>query len=400
MVTSDLKTTFHRNYGLRSRRAVYYRKDFLDYCLMIAVSAGVVRISYGAGIMSAAGLILCLLMLVMFVVRHGVEFRVPAVLRRPEELLYMFLYKIQNLKPMFAAAVVLLVLENLIIGRTPGLPHHTSQMRIAALWLFYGHFVGITLYRTVILYAHCGKRELIREVLMQTPWQRVIKPASNIMVEIVHAYCTGLITHIIMIAPWFLLITNLKSSLVLLPLVCILDAAIHVRWMIGYNRWYYRDHWLGHNAELDFLYLHGTHHDAIPSGLIAVSENGLLEGFLRFSFGWPTPFYSPVICFLISTYDVKNDIDMHQYIPGIFPRLPKVVMQGFQHSTHHYGPIEPYSVGAKVDQPNFPEELRKKLSWVPEGIKNSAKLDEELDGFEWDNPTYRKILSLFDKYQS
>jgi len=184
-----------------------------------------------------------------------------------------------------------------------------------------------------------------------------------------------------------------------LPFTCLIDAAIHLKWMSGYNKWYYRDHWLGHNAELDFVYLHGTHHDAIPSGLIAVSENGLLEGFLRFCLGWPTPFYNPVMCFLISSYDIKTDIDMHQYIPGIFPKLPNLVIQGFQHSTHHYGPIEPYGIGARLDQPCFSEEFRKKMARVPEGIKNSAKLDEALTGFEWDNPTYRMILGLFEKYQ-
>ena len=35
---------------------------------------------------------------------------------------------------------------------------------------------------------------------------------------------------------------------------------------------------------------------------------------------------------------------------------------------------------------------------VVPGEGNAIKLDEDLTGFKWDNPNYRKILSIYDKY--
>jgi hypothetical protein len=293
----------------------------------------------------------------------------------------------------------LLLLENFLIGKTPNLPHHVELMRKIALYLFYFHLVSISLFRTAILIDHLAKKELVREVLMQTPWRRVIREKTNITLEIVHAYCTGLLTHIVLIAPWYLVITHARFSVVFMAMVCAINVVVHLRWAKGFNAWFYRDHWLGHNSEWEFIFLHGTHHDAIPSGLIAVAENGFLEGFLRFSMGSPVAFYNPVISFLIYTSDVKSDIELHQYIPGVYPRLGRAVMETFQHARHHYGPLEPYGIAIKVDQPDSSEDYTKMFPGLPNELRNSAQLDEELTGFKWDNPTYRNILSLWDKYQ-
>jgi hypothetical protein len=71
-----------------------------------------------------------------------------------------------------------------------------------------------------------------------------------------------------------------------------------------------------------------------------------------------------------------------------------------QHSTHHYGSIEPYSFGIKVDQPELPERYRNLFAGMPDTLKNSAKLDEELTGFKWDNPTHRRTINLYDQYHA
>jgi hypothetical protein len=391
---------FHQLYGQRKPKTIYYKRDFLDYVVMVLLSATALTASYGVRHpMSIAGLALCAFVLATFITRHGVELSVPVVLRRPQDVLFMLVYKIRNLKPAYLLALGLLLLENIAIAATPNLPHHVQWIRTAALYLFYIHFFSITVFRTVILVDHLRKRELVREVLMQTAWRKAVNEKTNVTLEVLHAYATGLLTHIIQIAPMYLVIRYANFSLVFLPVIIALDIVIHVTWMQGYNRWFYRDHWLGHNSELEFIYLHGTHHDAIPSALIAVAENGFLEGFLRFTIGWPVPFYNPLFSLLVMTYDVQMDIVLHQYIPGIYPRLSKKILEVFQHSTHHYGPIEPYSVGVKVDQPGIAEDFKKSFNRIPEGIRNSAKLDEELTGFKWDNPTYRLILSLYDRYQ-
>ncbi len=390
---------FHKLYGTRQPRAVYYKRDFLDYVLMIALSGLVVVLTYGfRHVMSIVGVALCAFVLAMFVVRHGIELRFPVILRRPQDVLSMFVYKLQNLSLPYLIALGLLLLENVLIAATPNLSHHVETMRNVALWLFYVHFLAITAFRTVILIDHLRKKEMVRDVLMQTAWKRVIDEKTNITLEIVHAYCTGLLTHIILIAPWYLVIGYSKFSLIFLPVVCVIDVVIHLKWMKAINAWFYRDHWLGHNSEFEFVFLHGTHHDAIPSAMIAVAENGLLEGFLRLSMGTPVSFYNPVMSFLITTLEVKMDMEAHQYIPGVHPRLPMKVMEVSQHSTHHYGSIEPYSFGIKVDQAGATEEYQKLFSGLPDELRNSAKLDEELTGFKWDNPTHRRTMSLYDKY--
>ena len=391
---------YHKLYGLKKPRIGYLQRDFADYTLMILVTALVTGLSYGFDhIIAIAGFLLCAVTLAMFVVRHGVELTVPVIVKRPQDLLYMVAYKLQNLRPVYFITVGLLVLENVAIAATPNLPHHVETMRTIAFALFYLHLGSITVFRTASLVDHLRKRDHVREVLMQTPWKRTINAHTNITREIVHAYCTGLLTHIVLVAPWYLVITYANFSLVFLPFVCGINGLVHVTWAKAINSWFYRDHWVGHNSELEFVLLHGPHHDAIPSGLIAVAGNGFLEGFMRFTIGSPVAFYSPFVAFFVYMFDVKSDIELHQYIPGVYPYMARRVLEVGQHSTHHYGKLEPYSFGLKLDQPTIPESFKKTMKWAPDELMNSLRLDEELTGFQWDNPTHQNTLRLWDKYE-
>jgi hypothetical protein len=99
-------------------------------------------------------------------------------------------------------------------------------------------------------------------------------------------------------------------------------------------------------------------------------------------------------------YEVANDVRTHQYIPGVFPRLSRQYIEIAQHSTHHFGKLAPYSFALKVDQPGVSESHKKATTKrLGPDLANSIKLDEELISFQWDNPTYRTTLSLYDKYQ-
>jgi hypothetical protein len=397
---------FHKLYGVRKTRIAYFKKDFLDYAMMIGLSELVIVFCYGGKqLMGVAGLVLCGFALVMFATRHGIELAVPVLFRRPQEALHIILDKIENLRDVYFIALGVLLVENLLIALTPNLPHHVEWARQWALYLFYFHFVCITAYRTAILISHLWKRKLVREVLMDSTWRRAVKGGRSITLEIMHAYCTGLLTHILLIAPWYFVITHAKFSVVFLPIVCAINIVTQLRWYSRTDTWFYRDHWLGHNSEINFIFLHGTHHDAIPSGLIAVGENGFLEGVMRFTMAVPTPFYNPLIAFLFVTMGIKANIDAHQYIPGIFPKLARSVLATNQHVTHHYGSLEPYSVGIKpeyFDAPVASMRMAQRLFFrfipVVPGEGNAIKLDEDLTGFRWDNPNYRKILSIYDKY--
>ncbi len=399
-MTKNDPASFHKLWGERKPRVVFYPKDFIDYTLMLLMAALVLGLAYGARhVVSIVGFSLCAFALAAFIVRHGVELRIPLILRRPQGVLYMVLYKLRNLRPMYLIAAGVLLVENVVIAATPTLPHHVELMRKVGLTLFYFHLLSITAYRTVILFAHLAKKELVREVLMETPWKRVINRKTNITLEILHAYSTGLLAHVLLIAPWYVVITRVSFSVILLPLACFLNVVIHLQWLKTYNAWFYRDHWVGHNSELDFVYLHGTHHDAIPSALIAVADSGFLEGVCRFAVSSPVAFYNPSISFLIYMYDVKSDIDLHQYIPGVYPRLSRRILEVFQHSTHHYGRLEPYGLAMKIDQPNISEDYKKRFARLPDSMKNSFRLDEELTGLDWDNPTHLSTLGLWDRYQ-
>jgi hypothetical protein len=396
-MTAPKAEVFHRLYGIRKPRTCYYRRDFVDYSLMILATALVVGVSYGfRHWMALASYVLCAFMLSTFIARHGVELRIPLILRRPQDLLFAIVYKLLNMKPIWFIAVGLLLLENVLIAATPTLPHHVEWMRTAALCLFYAHFVGITLFRTVILVDHLAKKEMVREILMQTPWKRTINRKTNITLEIVHAYVTGLMTHIVLLGVWYVVLTNLRYSLLFAPVVLVIDAWIELKWYGMLNRWFYREHWVGHNSELDFLYFHGNHHDAIPSGMIAVSENGMLEGFCRNLLGPPVSYYHPLAAALSITHTVWYDMLTHQYIPGVYPRLSKALLKSFQHSTHHFGQLAPYSLAIRSTAAGNVTGWRERL--VPREMTNSIELDEELTGFQWDNPTFRNTLSLWDRY--
>jgi hypothetical protein len=393
------RARLHKLYGPKRPRIAYYRGDFVDYVLMSVLSGCICLAAYGSGNpLGVAGVVLSAVMLASFPVRHGADLRIPLILRRPQDVLYMAAYKLANARAVYFVALALLLLDNYFILMTPALPHHTAALRKVALLLFYGHFVALLVFRTLILVAQLRKRELVREVLTQTAWKAQVS-SQPIALEIVHAYVTGVLTHIILLAPWYLVIKYSSFSLLTLVPMCIASFVIYFWHIKGYNDWFYRDHWLGHNSELEFIYLHGTHHDAIPSALIGVSGNGHLEGFLRHSVGVPTPFYSPPIAFLMYTVEIYHDMKNHQYIPGVFPHLPRQFHETCQHSTHHNGRLEPYSIGLKFPISAPASGAKKFFQMVPEEVLTSVVYDEQLTGFRWDNARYGHFLELFDKYE-
>lgn len=388
---------FHRLYGPARKRITYKKTDYADYLLMLGLCAALLVLVFrDAPWLLVPGLVLCALLALSFPLRHGAAWAMPVLLREPAGVLTMLLHKARNMKPAFFLALGVLALDQLFIRATPDLPHAGALMGKIALGLFYAHLILLSAYRTVILVTHLRARGTVREVLLQTAWKGALERQSSVPLQIVHAYATGLLTHLVLLAPWYLLITHLQFSALSVAVVCVLNVATHVRHLRTYGDWFYRDHWLAHNAEFDFVYLHGPHHDAIPCALIGVSGNGFLEGFMRSAMGNPTAMYSPLIGFLLYSLEVAQDMKMHQYIPGIYPSLPRSFHEVAQHSTHHFGRLEPYGIGLRRDPaapapgPGF--------SFPPEGIINSIALDEELNGFQWDNPRYRQFMELYDKY--
>ncbi|QYF93478.1 hypothetical protein KY495_22905 [Massilia sp. PAMC28688] len=393
------KARYHRLFGERKARINYAKSDFLDYLLMCLICAGAIAVAYGPlSVLGLAGFALCGFMAVSFAIRHGVAFKVPLLLRRPQDVLFMLAHKVENLPWVYWAALATALLEYWVIMLTPSWPHHTGFMQSMGFALFYLHLGIIVVYRTVSLVDHLRKHALVSKVLLASPWKNAGLVRTNIRYEIVHAYITGLLTHLVLLAPWFFVLSHWQFSVLLAPLACVINLAVHLKFIRLINAWFYRDHWLGHNSELEFVYLHGPHHDAIPAGLIAVAGNGFLEGLMRNIVGYPTPFYNPLVACFAYTVEVKRDIDFHQFIPGIFPTLPLEFRRVGQHSTHHFGHLEPYGFAIKIDQPGLSPEFLSVFQSFPEEFSNSAALDEELTGFKWDNPRHRWFVEICEEH--
>lgn len=399
-MTGISNVQFHRLFGTRKQRITYAKTDFLDYLLMIALTGAVLAFAYGPGSwLTAVGGVLCASMVVSFVVRHKVAFKMPLLLRRPQDLLFSIVHKVENLPWVYWPSLAIALVGTVIVRLTPDLPHYTELMQQIGFGLFYLHLGGISVYRTISLVDHLRKHDIVSKVLMQSPWKRFGLVSTNVRYEIVHAYLTGLLTHLVLVAPWYIALNYLQFSVLLLPVVCAANLFLHVRFLRVINNWFYRDHWLGHNQEFDFVYFHGPHHDAIPVGLIGVAGNGFLEGLFRNVIGYPTTFYDPLTAFLAYTMEVKRDIDFHQFVPGIFPTLSIEFRKVCQHSTHHFGQLEPYGFAIKLDQPGLSPEFLAKFKRMPEEFSHSARLDEELTGFKWDNPRHEWLVRISEEYE-
>ncbi|UAA37174.1 hypothetical protein KIH87_10480 [Paraneptunicella aestuarii] len=310
----------------------------------------------------------------------------------------MVIYRLVNIEPVMLIAAGILLVENVLISLTPQLPHNTELVREVAFYLIYIHFAIITAYRTVILVAHLIKKELVRDVLIETLWKRTVTKKTGVTLEIFHSYFTGLLAHLMMLIPWYLVVSYLNFSVLFLPIICIANYFVFSHSLGGILRWYYRDHWLGHNAELDFVYLHGAHHDAIPSALLAADESGFLEGVVRQALGRPIALFNPLMASIYYTIKVWENVTGHQYIPGIYPKAAERT----QHAIHHHGNLEPYGLPFNLASLMhiLPEKEKAKFEKMTEREKEAYRLDEILTGFQWNNPKFIWYQQLIRKYNA
>ena len=98
-------------------------------------------------------------------------------------------------------------------------------------------------------------------------------------------------------------------------------------------------------VRFEFNYMHGPHHDALPCGMIAVADNGPLEGVVRHYLGHFDSFLAPPHAFFQWTKTVVRDMVGHQYIPGVFPFAFSVAQIGVHHIEHHYLSLYPIGNG-------------------------------------------------------
>jgi len=188
-------------------------------------------------------------------------------------------------------------------------------------------------------------------------------------VGLLHAFVTGIYTHLVTLIPWFcylkLVDASARSALDPSSLDATLCFMMALSWTIRaafvepkivkdfedneLNDWYIRDHWLGHHDLFEFNYMHGPHHDALPVGMIAVADNGPVEGLVRHFLGHFDSFKCPPHAAYSWTKTVIRDLVGHQYVPGVFPWSFSVVDVGVHHIEHHFLSMHPLGNGIASD---------------------------------------------------
>ena len=74
-------------------------------------------------------------------------------------------------------------------------------------------------FRTIVLFCHLWKTDHVLKFLQQTGWKKVMgNSIPAVMLDIIHGYCTGVLSHFSVISNWFLIIHYFDHSLLLLPM--------------------------------------------------------------------------------------------------------------------------------------------------------------------------------------
>lgn len=369
-------------------RLMYKQTDFIDYLIMNGLTLALVAVTFGwSHPFSIATVFMLLFMTVMFPIRHGATLSVPILFKSPKSLFFTFYNRLNNVNAPYIIGISLFAVEIIAVVLTPQLPHKVEFMRDAGIILIYVHFGLISLFRSIVLVAHLRKTRHVRQVLMDSPWKQFVSKST--VAELFHSYFTGLITHITMLVPFYLVTTCFLRSILFVPLNMVLIRLLGFRekFFTRQNRWQYRDHWLAHNSPVEFVYLHGPHHDAIPTALLAVGDHGYLEGALKHSFGWPVAFLNAIDSFLLNTLAIWIDMKGHQFVPGIFPYSRRKDGKERHHSVHHYLSLVPYSLGLRLK------------GGLPNPEFGDGSIDEVLDNYDPRNKRITWFLGQIEKYE-
>lgn len=384
-------------------KMVYNKRDFGDYLLMACTAWISSVLSYGLDhTYSKVVLVSSLFLVITFALRHGAEVRdAPLLVRNPVKCIYnLFAYKIANMRLAYFAQISLCLAEAAffssgIIQRLP-VYDMLNQMilkigedkLITLFWCltfgsFHLHLGVLGVFRVLTFLAHLWDHEHVFTFLSGTGWKKVlnflpaisssgkskIESCLDHFVGLSHAFVTGVFTHIVTVIPWYCYLRLVEFSArssaneaAVDPVLCLL---LTFSWLVRgpfieqkivqdfedneLNDWYIRDHWLGHHDRFEFNYMHGPHHDALPVGMIAVADNGPVEGLVRHFLGHFDCFKCPPHAFYAWTKTVIRDVVGHQYVPGVFPWSFSVVDVGVHHIEHHFLSMHPLGNGIESD---------------------------------------------------
>ena len=270
-------------------------------------------------------------------------------------------------------------------------------------WAIWVPFLLVTLFRVTILIAHVLRASIVRDVLEHSPQKKTIAVLS-IHHHILHAFITGMMAHLCLVAPCalFFMLTEpsyLREALLLSGFFLWWGLATPLRkrkmlvrpGVIG-NRLFYQNHTTAHQSRFYFTVFHGHHHDAIPSAIIGSgAETGFLENVDR-GITWLDFLNSILVVQVKWAYVIAYDMVAHQYIPGIFP-FAKPNLAGFgHHVTHHYGSALPLGIIFR----GYIERSDMNNGYKPDNVVTRWFVNEVEQREQIDPEVGRKFLSLYD----
>jgi len=275
--------------GIGLPRMSYRQGDVFDYALMQVCTLAVFAAIYPR-VVTLSAATMAIFMVGRFVWRFGLPRQAPRL-----QLMVLLAQSLRLKVDNVPRALVIAWLKYTVFSsfEPPATP-----LDIDGKLLFWLSFLLITSVRLFFFGHHLWRRQFVDSYLRRTTWKGTLEQTS-IHVELMHALFTGMMTHLGLVAPWYFLIAHRRVPALLFPLHTLFDRYID-RSFYGseaFERWYYRDHWLGHHRECDFVYLHGPHHDAIPVSFMSSAETGQLEAPIRSVIGHPDIYFHPFCLF-------------------------------------------------------------------------------------------------------
>ena len=391
----------------RSFMMQYRPEDFPLYLLGL-VLAGVLITPALPHLAAQAALIAGLAYLaVFFLVRHGAKFERSSLQAAIDGFAKYPGMLLRNWWTARSAIIPIAVIFALAVGvesyLRPGLAGTKWLEPFPWQWVVWSFFLLITLFRLVILVAHFLRANVVHEVLERSTQKNLIKVFS-IYNHIVHAFVTGMVAHLSVVAPCVLFFmwtdpTNLREALLLTGFAIWTAIARPLRKRgilekpgILSHRLVYENHKIAHQSRFFFSVFHGHHHDAIPSALIgSAGGTGFFENVDR-ALTWLEPMTSIIAKQLGWTWGIAFDMVVHQYIPGVFPFAKVTIIGRAHHVTHHFGSALP--LGLIYDGYIEPRDMEN--GYKPDNVVTRWFLSEveRLEGL--DPERARQFLTLND----
>lgn len=391
-----------------SRFVITYRKEDFPLYLLSLLVPGILIVPAlphrGAQVAVVCALVY---LAVVFVIRHGATFDASVVRVALEGAASYPAVLARGWRTARHAVIPVAVIFALALGAEqllrPSLAGTTWLRPFPWQWAVWVPFLLLTLFRVVILIAHLLRASVVRDVLNASPQRKSIEILS-IHQHIFHAFVTGMVAHLSLVAPCALFFiwtepSILREGLLVAGYTAWSGIALPLRkrkilkrpGSIA-NRLVYQNHHIAHQSRFYFTVFHGHHHDAIPSALIgSAAGTGFLENADR-AMTTLEPLKSILIVQVTWAYVIAFDMVVHQYIPGVFPFATPTVTGVSHHVTHHFGRALPLGIVFRGyiepgDMTNGYKPDNAVTRWFLSEVERREGLDPELG---------RKFLTLND----